>query len=383
MFNSWGRLPYVHDALGTGPTTQKLWDQFTHNLFIANYNAMAALDHDDASAYYNSTFNVFAYSPFGLKSDFGGHDNLASHSVYAYLRDTDWFDGPAAIWITFGSQFVGHQDAFHNNLVVQDWCQGPCNGNISIGQICNASSPVMVGAQKPPPLNTYVSLTLNISHSIAVRHCDFVLYATALGVGLDHDYVFNITASLNGAPSAVSFTAIDFPDRYLTVTADGIEMIAAPNADDASWLFTPLDSLSFTLASLSKTPSLHGALLTMQPNVTGPCTGQSGFNPPDAGDIALNSSSPALVSRQTWSFIVSPLPPPPPGIAVTDVHDNSYFLPASSAASQVFECGMPLTQYQQSCRYCDPGSTAAIGWPEDDVILTAARKALGLPVLDA
>ena len=51
---------------------------------------MAALDHDDASAYYNSTFNVFAYSPFGLKSDFGGHDNLASYSgfsngVYYYV----------------------------------------------------------------------------------------------------------------------------------------------------------------------------------------------------------------------------------------------------------------------------------------------------------
>ena len=50
IFNSWGRLPYLHDALGTGATTQKLWDQITRNLFIANYNSMAALDHDDASA---------------------------------------------------------------------------------------------------------------------------------------------------------------------------------------------------------------------------------------------------------------------------------------------------------------------------------------------
>ena len=71
------------------PTTQKLWDTITGNLVIANYNSMAALgawllgvdmrvdrvapclayasaDHDDASAYYNCSNNVFSYSPFGL-----------------------------------------------------------------------------------------------------------------------------------------------------------------------------------------------------------------------------------------------------------------------------------------------------------------------------
>lgn len=81
-FNSWGRTAYIHNAGPDGqPTTQKLWDTIQGNLFIANYNSMAALDNDDASAYYNSTRNVFAYSPFGLKSDFGGHDNLHSHSA--------------------------------------------------------------------------------------------------------------------------------------------------------------------------------------------------------------------------------------------------------------------------------------------------------------
>lgn len=134
------------------PTTQKLWDTITGNLVIANYNSMAALgawrlgvvvlidrvvrsrclayasaDHDDASAYYNCTNNVFSYSPFGLvrlnslfnilpshryiypplslqKSDFGGHDNHHSYSVYAYLRDTSWFDGPAMIWVSEGNR---------------------------------------------------------------------------------------------------------------------------------------------------------------------------------------------------------------------------------------------------------------------------------------
>lgn len=44
FLNSWGRLPYLHNALGTGATTQKLWDEISGNLVIANYNAMAALE---------------------------------------------------------------------------------------------------------------------------------------------------------------------------------------------------------------------------------------------------------------------------------------------------------------------------------------------------
>lgn len=41
--------------------------------------------HDDASAYYNSTRNVFAYSPFALKSDFGGHDQASFFSPSSSL----------------------------------------------------------------------------------------------------------------------------------------------------------------------------------------------------------------------------------------------------------------------------------------------------------
>lgn len=200
IFNSWGRLPYLHDVTPDGvPTTQKIMDNIDHNLFIANYNSMAALDHDDASAYYNSSFNVFAYSPFGLKSDFGGHDNAASHSVYAYLRDTSWFDGPAMIWSTFGDQYVGHEDSFHNNLVVMDWCTGdPCSsGNMSIGQICNAStsSALPLAAAPLPPLPTFgtnVTLQLVQSLAIGVRHCDFALYATERGIGDADDYIFTV-----------------------------------------------------------------------------------------------------------------------------------------------------------------------------------------------
>ena len=295
--------------------------------------------------------------------------------VYAYLRDTDWFDGPAAIWITFGSQFVGHENAFHHNLLVQDWCVGPCNGNFSIGQVCNVSAQVAPKTSSGPPLNTFITLTLNASHSLAMRHCDFVVYGTPLGVGLKNDYIFKIIASLNGETSAVSFTAIDFPDHYLAVSTDGtVSMMTKPDAHSASWLFTSVDETAFTLSSRSKSPSFNGLLLTLQPTLTGPCSGEAEFH----GDIALNASSMSLASKQLWSFVTPPVPPPPPGIAVTDVHDNSYYLPAGTSTTEVYECDLPLSDYQRSCEYCDPRSTSNIGWPEDDVILSAARKALNL-----
>ena len=394
VFNSWGRLPYLHDALGTGtPTTQKLWDAITGNLFIANYNAMAALDHDDASAYYNSSFNVFAYSPFGLKSDFGGHDNLASHSVYAYLRDTDWFDGPAAVWITFGSQFVGHADAFHDNLVVQDWCSGPCGGsNMTIGQVCNVSSSAaahvaggigsgLVPLSAPPPPGTLVTLSPAASLGSALRHCDYVAYVTPRGIGEDDDYVFNVTAPLNGAAGALSFSSKGFPDHFLAVTDDAGTMgiVASPSPADASWHLTDAVGgdaapAAFTLSPLTTRPSLAGTLLTRANMSTGPCRDEAGFTPPQSGDA--RAAAPGSAAAQRWTFYTPPVPPPPPGIAVTDMHDNEYYLPAGSGG--VFECGLPIADYQASCTGCDPGSRAYAGWPEDGVLLDAARVALGI-----
>lgn len=154
-----------------------------------------------------------------------GHDNLHHDSVAAYLRDTDWFDGPAAIWITFGAQYPGHRDAFYNNLVVQDWCaptdpgQACAGSNFSIGETC----------------------------------------ANAAG-GYDPTLMYNNT-------------------YYLPATAT-------------------------------------------------------------AGAGAADSAA---------------------------------------APPVIYECGVPIEQYQAACPTCDPGSVAVAGWPEDAVILNAARAALGMP----
>lgn len=424
-FNSWGRLPYLHNALGTGATTQKIWDQIAHNLFIANYNSMAALDHDDgeggrggggtalfsplalhhplqraASAYYNASFNVFAYSPFGLKGDFGGHDNRGSYSVYAYLGGHSWFDGPAMVWITFGAPFVNHSDAFHNNLVVMEPCANDAcsDGNLTIGQVCDVPAlaaatphpPTLTRFSALPPVGTPLLIALNASHTPVIRHCDFALYATPLGIGQAQDYLFNLSAALNGAPNAVSFLAFAFKDHYLAPPANapappptaGFPLAAVdnPDADDASWLVVPAAGGAVSLVSLSKRPELSGLLLTRAPSVTGPCVGVSGFAPPYAGDAVLSSAGGAPSAAQLWVFAEPPpTPPPPPGIAVTEVHDNTYYV--NLPHGPVFECGVPLEQYQADCCdtcECDPRSVAHVGYPADSVLIAAARSALGL-----
>jgi hypothetical protein len=148
VFNSWDRLPYLQDVQpGGAPSTKKLFDVISRNLFIANYECMAAVDSDDVSGYYQQKNNFFSYSPFGVKADFGGHDNQAFGNVYGYLAETSWFDGPASIWCTWGAQLPGHELVFVNNTVAQDWCHdGPwpgaaytCESNFTLGATCGGA----------------------------------------------------------------------------------------------------------------------------------------------------------------------------------------------------------------------------------------------------
>jgi hypothetical protein len=95
VLNEWNRLPYLFNpdpdgGSGTAPTTAKLYDAVRNSLFIANYQNMAALDTDDVSGRLIADSNFFAYSPFALKSDFGGYGLRATNNVYAYLAETSW-----------------------------------------------------------------------------------------------------------------------------------------------------------------------------------------------------------------------------------------------------------------------------------------------------
>ena len=106
--------------------------------------------------------------------------------------------------------------------------------------------------------------------------------------------------------------------------------------------------------------------------------------------MGVGSVFAALPSRCVWANSYHPPPiglpydvyacassAAPPGISVTDVHDNELYLPGGP----IFECGMPITDYQASCEGCDPRTVAHAAWPADAVILDAARKALGMPAV--
>ena len=68
--------------------------------------------------------------------------------MYGYLAETSWFDGPAAIWCTWGDQAPAHELRFFNNTVVQDFCHnGPwpgsnyeCESNFTLGMPCGGGS---------------------------------------------------------------------------------------------------------------------------------------------------------------------------------------------------------------------------------------------------
>jgi hypothetical protein len=65
------------------------------------------------------------YSGNGMKSDFGGHDNIHFGNVYAFVGQG------------FGicNQLKGHPDVFHSNHVIQNG-----DGNYGNGQACKTTA---------------------------------------------------------------------------------------------------------------------------------------------------------------------------------------------------------------------------------------------------
>jgi len=91
-FNSWDRVPYIHDFGGADATVIPHFRQIRKNFILSVYSSQEAIDTDDGSAYYNTTQNFMAYGSAGLKSDFGGHDNYHQFNIYPWVSDC-WGDG--------------------------------------------------------------------------------------------------------------------------------------------------------------------------------------------------------------------------------------------------------------------------------------------------
>jgi hypothetical protein len=111
--NSWARVPYVTDVRDGSPSVTPSVSVLDFNFVIANYNSQEAFDHDDSSEYFEEHHNVLVYGQHGLKSYWGGHDNIAHHNLYAYTI------GPC-IFIGFGHEtfLPNHRDGFYNNTCI-------------------------------------------------------------------------------------------------------------------------------------------------------------------------------------------------------------------------------------------------------------------------
>eukprot|EP00656_Telonema_subtile_P055484 TRINITY_DN8602_c0_g1_i3.p1 TRINITY_DN8602_c0_g1~~TRINITY_DN8602_c0_g1_i3.p1 ORF type:complete len:296 (-),score=85.39 TRINITY_DN8602_c0_g1_i3:241-1128(-) len=106
-FNSWDRQPFLVERDGV-KTYTPLYNEFTRNFFINDYNPQEAVDNDDGSCYYTTHHNFFPFSSGGLKSDFGGHDNHHYNNIY-------YTDGGC---MGVCAQKPGHEDAFYNNTCI-------------------------------------------------------------------------------------------------------------------------------------------------------------------------------------------------------------------------------------------------------------------------
>ena len=193
----------------------------------------------------------------------------------------------------------------------------------------------------------------------------------------------------NSAAGSVSIQSVTFSDHYLSpIPGSGgrVGIVAGADVDDASWVLTPglADPTNWTLVLQSKS-SPPGLVLSVNSSQSSPCS--------DGPDAVLAAPGAPGATAQTWSVghpsgtmaisfkrmggvapdasAVSYVYPEKEGLTV--VYNNTIF----TQAGWVLECGLNLTDWQAQSEWHDPGSTVA-PFPEDEVLIAAARAVLGL-----
>ena len=86
-FNSWDRQPFLTTYAHGYPSMDMADRTIRRNFFIDNYNTQEAVDNDDGSRGYQTSYNFLVYGIKGMKSDFGGHDNHHTNNVYGYISE--------------------------------------------------------------------------------------------------------------------------------------------------------------------------------------------------------------------------------------------------------------------------------------------------------
>ena len=79
--NTWDRQPYITEEAGNGPSLVPKTNRIHNNFLVNDYGSDMAVDHDDGSAYYLDSYNMFMYS--GTKN-YLGHSKVNDHQLFAY-----------------------------------------------------------------------------------------------------------------------------------------------------------------------------------------------------------------------------------------------------------------------------------------------------------
>ena len=140
----------------------KAVDYIYKNFIIGVYNSQECIDNDDGSRYYNTSFNFLVYADYGLKSDFGGHDNYYHDNILAYINN-----------MCFGINtfYSINIDMFYNNQCIMNHkgpsfygnfnCSSPMNAwpilgnNIIECENCNSTSTGLCGLNQIEFQKTY------------------------------------------------------------------------------------------------------------------------------------------------------------------------------------------------------------------------------------
>ena len=125
-WNSWDRVPYITNVAGNGDSIIPAFNLIHNNFIIGTYQSQSAIDTDDGSSYYKTYDNFFVYGDYGLKSDFGGHDNRHFSNVYAYTGN--WFlqccTSGANDWFVNNSIVLRDDNSYTSNCDLPDGTDG-------------------------------------------------------------------------------------------------------------------------------------------------------------------------------------------------------------------------------------------------------------------
>ena len=115
--NSWDRQPYITTSRHGSPSVLPLNRTIAYNFILGTYNSQETVDNDDGSSYYDTHHNVLAFADNGLKSNFGGHNNVHRENLYLMVGSC-FYGNPCHSCATPSSyaraSFVSNRCVFRN-----------------------------------------------------------------------------------------------------------------------------------------------------------------------------------------------------------------------------------------------------------------------------